>query len=342
MVLADMAMQVEAARLLIYRAAINAGNGLPVPVRGVGRQVLRQRDGQAGHRPGHAAARRQRLQRGVRHRAPAPRRARLGDRRRHAGDPAHPHRLRAARPDLQPAGARGPAVTEAPSFELTAPYLDAAVRGPCSRRVVRRHRRPRRRGRPVRPRHPRAARRVRTRRRRRRRRATAAATRRVDSLAVTVVREALAFESAHLDSMFAMQGIGSFAVSLAGSDAVREHLAAEGRQPRRDRRRSRSPSRTSAPTCARSRRPSAVDGDELVVNGHKSFITNAGDADFYSVLCREGDGYSLVLVPADTPGVTITAPAPDHRAARARRRRVRGRPRPARPPARRARATASS
>ena len=36
-----------------------------------------------------------------------------------------------------------------------------------------------------------------------------------------------------------------------------------------------------------------VDGDELVVNGHKSFITNAGDADFYSVLCREGDAYSL-------------------------------------------------
>ena len=33
----------------------------------------------------------------------------------------------------------------------------------------------------------------------------------VDSLAVTVVREALASVSAHLDSMFAMQGIGSFA-----------------------------------------------------------------------------------------------------------------------------------
>ena len=31
MVIADMAMQVEASRLLIYRAAINAGTGLPVP-----------------------------------------------------------------------------------------------------------------------------------------------------------------------------------------------------------------------------------------------------------------------------------------------------------------------
>ena len=34
---------------------------------------------------------------------------------------------------------------------------------------------------------------------------------RVDSLAVTVVREALAGVSAHLDSLFAMQGIGSYA-----------------------------------------------------------------------------------------------------------------------------------
>src|SRR4051794_16906579 len=39
----------------------------------------------------------------------------------------------------------------------------------------------------------------------------------VDSLAVTVVREVLAGESGHLDSMFAMQGIGSFALTRAGS-----------------------------------------------------------------------------------------------------------------------------
>ena len=100
MTIADMAMQVEAARLLLYRAAVNAGHGPAGPLRGVARQVHRQRDGQAGLRPGHAAARRQRLHRGVRHRAAAPRRARLGHRRRHAGHPAHPHRLRAARPQF--------------------------------------------------------------------------------------------------------------------------------------------------------------------------------------------------------------------------------------------------
>ena len=58
----------------------------------------------------------------------------------------------------------------------------------------------------------------------------------VDSLAVTVVREAFAFESAHLDSMFAMQGIGSFVVSRPRLRRGPRHLAAAGRQPRRHRR----------------------------------------------------------------------------------------------------------
>ena len=45
---------------------------------------------------------------------------------------------------------------------------------------------------------------------------------RVDSLAVTVVREVLAGVSAHLDSLFAMQGIGSYPIVAGGSDAVRK------------------------------------------------------------------------------------------------------------------------
>ncbi len=51
-----------------------------------------------------------------------------------------------------------------------------------------------------------------------------------------------------------------------------------------------------------------ADGDDLVVTGHKSFITNAGDADFYCVLGREDDGYSLVLVPATATGLSVEHP----------------------------------
>jgi acyl-CoA dehydrogenase len=129
----------------------------------------------------------------------------------------------------------------------------------------------------------------------------------VDSLAVTVVREAFAAVSAHLDSMFAMQGIGSFPLSAGGSDDIRKQwlprvagLEAIGALALTE-------PDVGSDLRAITTTVTEVDG-ELVVNGHKSFITNAGDADFYSVLAREGDAYSLVFVPSDTEGVSISAP----------------------------------
>jgi acyl-CoA dehydrogenase len=130
---------------------------------------------------------------------------------------------------------------------------------------------------------------------------------RVDSLAVTVVREALAGVSGHLDSLFAMQGIGSFAVSAGGTDPVRKRWL---------------PAVASLDAIAALALTEPEVGSDLkaistaviaenevlVVNGRKSFITNAGDADFYTVLGREGERFSLVLVPADTPGVSVTRP----------------------------------
>ena len=129
----------------------------------------------------------------------------------------------------------------------------------------------------------------------------------VDSLAVTVVREVLAAESAHLDSLFCMQGIGSFAISRAGTDPVRKRwLPAVGALE------SIAGLALTEPHVGSDLRALSttvrVDGDQLVVTGHKSFITNAGDADVYSVLARDGDGYTLVCVPADAPGVTTSHP----------------------------------
>ncbi|MET7392873.1 acyl-CoA dehydrogenase family protein [Dactylosporangium sp. NPDC005572] len=130
---------------------------------------------------------------------------------------------------------------------------------------------------------------------------------RVDSLAVTVVREALAAESAHLDSLFAMQGIGSFAISHAGSAELRSRWL-----PRVAALEAVAALALTEPQVGSDLRAIATtakpDGDELVVTGHKSFITNAGDAGLYCVLVREGDGYSLVLVPADAPGLTTSSP----------------------------------
>ena len=129
----------------------------------------------------------------------------------------------------------------------------------------------------------------------------------VDSLAATVVREAIAGTSGHLDSLFALQGIGSFPVSAGGSDTIRKRwlprvgtldaIAALGlTEPQVG------SDLKAIQTTVR------VDGDELVVDGHKSFITNAGDADFYSVLAKEGEQYSLVFVPADSAGLSVSRP----------------------------------
>jgi acyl-CoA dehydrogenase len=129
----------------------------------------------------------------------------------------------------------------------------------------------------------------------------------VDSLAVTVVREQLAAESGHLDSLFAMQGIGSYAISAGGRPAVaRRWLPAVGGLD------AIAALALTEPAVGSDLRAITTTvqarGEELVVNGNKSFITNAGDAGFYCTFAREGDGYSLVLVPADTAGVSTSRP----------------------------------
>lgn len=129
----------------------------------------------------------------------------------------------------------------------------------------------------------------------------------VDSLAVTVVREAFAAESAHLDSLLGMQGIGSYAISVGGSEPARfEWLPRVGRLEAIA---ALALTEPEVGSDLKALTTTLVQHDgELVVNGRKSFITNAGDADFYCVLAREEDGYSLVLVPAQAAGVSVAKP----------------------------------
>ncbi|WP_211225885.1 acyl-CoA dehydrogenase family protein [Nocardioides alkalitolerans] len=132
-----------------------------------------------------------------------------------------------------------------------------------------------------------------------------------DSLAVTVIREQLAASSSHLDSMFAMQGIGSYAISVGGTEELKQRWLPQVASVE-----AIAALALTEPDVGSDLKALATtvvtDGDEVVVNGVKSFITNGGDASFYCVLGKEQDGgsegYSLVLVPAETPGVTTTRP----------------------------------
>jgi acyl-CoA dehydrogenase len=131
----------------------------------------------------------------------------------------------------------------------------------------------------------------------------------VDPVAVCVVRESLMGVCSAADSLFALQGIGSFAITIAGTPeqqttwlprvASGEILAALAL------------TEPVAGSDLRSIATTAVVEDGHVrLDGHKSFISNAGAAGFYVVLAAEGDlGLSAFLVPADTPGVTVTPSA---------------------------------
>lgn len=132
---------------------------------------------------------------------------------------------------------------------------------------------------------------------------------RLDPLAICIVREVLMATSSHLDSLFALQGIGSYAITVGGSPAQRtlwlprvakaESLAALALTE---------PDAGSDLKAITTEIESTPDG--IVLRGSKSFISNAGSAAFYVVLAKEDSGFSMVLVPAETQGVSVT-PTPE-------------------------------
>ena len=131
----------------------------------------------------------------------------------------------------------------------------------------------------------------------------------VDPLAVCLVREKLMRSSSHLDSLFALQGIGSYAISVAGTQSQKEEWL-----PLVSKAEALAALALTEPRAGSDLKgiETVVDqkGAELILRGEKSFISNAGAASFYTTLAKEGDGYSLFLVPADSDGLE-TSPSPE-------------------------------
>ena len=131
----------------------------------------------------------------------------------------------------------------------------------------------------------------------------------LDSRALCVVREALAYRDGLADFAFAMQGLGSGAITLAGSDPQRAKWLP--RIARGEAIAAFALSEPEAGSDAAALSTSAVrDRDGWVLNGCKTWISNGGIADFYCVFARTGTdagsrGISAFLVPADAPGLAI-------------------------------------
>lgn len=132
----------------------------------------------------------------------------------------------------------------------------------------------------------------------------------LDVRALCLIREALAYSSALADVAFVMQGLGTYAVSQAAPEHVRDFWlsrAVEGKavaafaltEP------------DAGSDVAAIKTTATRDGDTYIINGRKRFISNAGVADFYTVFARTGTdangraALSAFVVGAKMPGFSI-------------------------------------
>jgi acyl-CoA dehydrogenase len=136
-----------------------------------------------------------------------------------------------------------------------------------------------------------------------------AAADRIDTRAICLIRETLARHSGLADFAFAMQGLGSGAISLDGSPEQKQRYL-----PRVARGEAISAFALSEPDAGSDVAAMActarIDGDHAVLDGEKTWISNGGIADFYVVFARSGEapgarGISAFIVEAGTPGFEI-------------------------------------
>jgi acyl-CoA dehydrogenase len=129
---------------------------------------------------------------------------------------------------------------------------------------------------------------------------------RLDPLAICVVREALMATSAHLDSLFALQGIGSFAITAGGSPTQKQAWLPDVGSARKLAALALTEPEAGSDLRRLTTRLETSGNGRLRLHGTKSFISNGGAAAFYVSLAREADGFTMVLVPADVSGITVT------------------------------------
>ncbi|PPE70363.1 acyl-CoA dehydrogenase family protein [Caldimonas thermodepolymerans] len=141
------------------------------------------------------------------------------------------------------------------------------------------------------------------------RHAVADGTAPIDTRAICLIRETLARHDGLADFAFAMQGLGSGAISLEGTPGQRAHWlprVARGEvicafalsEPEAG-------SDVAAMQCA-----AREEGGQVVLDGEKTWISNGGIADLYVVFARTGEapgarGISAFIVEAGTPGFEI-------------------------------------
>ena len=131
----------------------------------------------------------------------------------------------------------------------------------------------------------------------------------IDTRAICLLRETLARHSGLADFAFAMQGLGSGAITLHGTPEQKQRyltkVAAGTAIAAFALSEPNSGSDVAAMSCA-----ARAEGEHYVLDGEKTWISNGGIADFYVVFARTGEapgsrGLSAFIVDADTAGFEI-------------------------------------
>ncbi len=131
----------------------------------------------------------------------------------------------------------------------------------------------------------------------------------LDSRALCLARETLAYHDGLADFAFAMQGLGSGAITLAGTDAQKARwlpAVAAGEAIAAFALSEPDAGSDVGAMTTRARR----DGGHWVLDGCKTWISNGGIADFHCVFARTSEatgtrGISAFIAPAGTTGLRI-------------------------------------
>jgi len=130
----------------------------------------------------------------------------------------------------------------------------------------------------------------------------------VDVRAACVLREVFAYEWGLADFAYAMQGLGSGPISLHGSAEQRERYAARAASGQAIAAFAISETNAGSDLGAMETR-AHKDGNDYVIDGEKTWISNAGLADFYVVFARTADTasrhISAFIVEAGNPGLNV-------------------------------------
>ncbi|MBT4425762.1 MAG: acyl-CoA dehydrogenase [Rhodospirillaceae bacterium] len=131
----------------------------------------------------------------------------------------------------------------------------------------------------------------------------------LDVRSLCLIRETLARHSGLADFAFAMQGLGSGAISLKGSAEIQREFLPAVRSGQKIAAFALSEPEAGSDVAAMA--TTAVrDGNGWRIDGEKTWISNGGIADYYTVFARTGEapgarGLSAFIVDAATPGLDI-------------------------------------